>query len=884
MVVNLIKEETAVGVASMWQRLLTWIQKRLTLIKGIFLLSVLLFVIREIVRVGREISGQEVRSALGALGPGTILLLTIVGFIAVLPMLVYDFTIVEFLPGQFTPGYIVRSGWVTNTFTNLAGMGGLLGASLRANFYAAAATKKQVVYAISKIALFLLAGLSLACWIALIFMFGFRIGLPYRGYWFWLLGGGLYFPCVLLFTRLNDSEFFKDLTWGRELRLIGGSTLEWGSCALFFLLIGWTLGLPVDFAAVFPMFVVASVAGVVSMIPGGLGSFDVFMIFGLGLMGVSRADAATWLLLYRVFYYFLPFAVGVGLFIHDAGHRFNKYLAGLPVTILRRGALGFVTVFMYFSGVMMLLYATIPDVVLSNRFYMRLVPYMFYFLSQATNLIMAFLLIGLARGISSRVKRAFWPTFAVLLMAIGYTLWRENFPGGLAVLLGLVLVCLLFARPELYRQRFHYSWGGLLIDGSIYVITFVLYTVLGLLAQGPRHLRLLRAWLPPSTQVWLTGLGGLLFALAILVAINRYLTAGRTSAFDGPFDAERIRRLITKFGGNEVSHLAFLRDKRTFFYQRDGEDQLLFLYRQKADKLLVMGEPIGNQSELVPALQEFMTAADSAGLRPVFYEISEELTLRLHEMGFDFIKVGEEGHVALDNFSLAGKPHRGERALVNKFKREGYQFELLQPPLTNEQYRDLQAISASWLGDETEKSFSMGFFDRDYLNEAPIAVMRAADGQMVAFANMMPTGDHKMTSIDLMRASRTAPSGMMDGLFVYLFETCRQQGYASFNLGMAPLANVGVSQFSFIEERVAHLIYEYGSNFYSFQGLRAYKEKYVTTWQPKYLAYRRRESLVFTMLQLMQVINRPGLMTKANILPQWLNHWLVDEVGWENQN
>jgi len=344
-----------------------------------------------------------------------------------------------------------------------------------------------------------------------------------------------------------------------------------------------------------------------------------------------------------------------------------------------------------------------------------------------------------------------------------------------------------------------------------------------------------------------------------------------------------MRAIIKKFGGNEVSHLAFLRDKRAYFYQEDGEDQLFLLYRQKADKLLVMGEPIGNQDKLGPALQAFMHDTNLAGLRPVFYEISENLTLRLHEMGFDFLKVGEEGHVALQTFSLAGKAHRGERTLINKFKREGYQFALWQPPFDAQQFKALKEISDSWLGDEAEKGFSMGYFDREYLNEAPVAVMTAADGKPVAFANLMPTGDRRMTSIDLMRARRDAPSGIMDGLFVYLFETCREQGYLSFNLGMAPLANVGVSEFSFIEERAAHLIYEYGSNFYSFQGLRAYKEKYVTDWQPKYLAYRRRQSLVFTMLQLVIVINQ-RTTPLPQLTPKWFNGWVTNEVRWQNHD
>lgn len=870
---------------TMGKRLWVGIQKHLTLIKSIFIFSILIFVIQMVGRIAHEVSGEQLQAELATLDTGTFLLLLICGFIAVLPMLVYDFTIVEFLPGKFSRGYVIRSGWTTNTFTNLAGMGGLLGASLRANFYAKSATKKQVVYAISKIALFLLAGLSLACWVALILLFGFDMGQPFRGYWFWLLGGGLYFPGIFIFTRVSDSEFFRDLTLRRELKLVLGSTLEWGSCALFFLLIGWTLHLPIPLIAVFPMFVVASVAGVVSMIPGGLGSFDVFMIIGLGFLGVSRADATGWLLLYRLFYYLLPFAVGVGFFIHDVGHRVNRFLNGLPVVTLRRAAHLFVTTFMYFSGVMMLLFATIPDVVLANHFYLRLVPYMFYFLSQITNIVMAFLLIGLARGVGARVKRAYWPTLVVLVVAIAVTLWRENFPVSLAILLGLVLACLIFARPELYRTGFHFSWGGLLIDGTIYVGTFVLYTILGLSSFPSGHHRPLlpQAWLLPSTQVWLTGLGSLLVALLILIAIYRYLAAPKPAWLKAPYEPARMRSVINQFGGNEVSHLAFLGDKQAYFYQAEGADQLFILFRQKADKLLVMGEPIGNQDYVRPALQAFMHDANQVGLRPVFYEISESLTLQLHEMGFDFIKVGEEGHVALANFSLAGKAHRGERALINKFKREGYQFALLQPPLSDEQFLELQAISNSWLNDETEKGFSMGFFDRDYLNEAPVAVMKNAAGQLVAFANLMPTGDHRMTSIDLMRASRDAPSGIMDGLFVYLFETCREEGYLSFNLGMAPLANVGVSEFSFVEERAAHLIYQYGSNFYSFQGLRAYKEKYVTSWEPKYLAYRRRQSLIFSMLQLMLVINQ-RTTTVPRLAPKWFSGWVTDEVRWQNHD
>lgn len=61
------------------------------------------------------------------------------------------------------------------------------------------------------------------------------------------------------------------------------------------------------------------------MLPGGLGTFDGTMIIGLGLLGVSPTLATVWVLLYRIFYYFLPFAVGVFLFAQELLARVNHF-------------------------------------------------------------------------------------------------------------------------------------------------------------------------------------------------------------------------------------------------------------------------------------------------------------------------------------------------------------------------------------------------------------------------------------------------------------------------------------------------------------------------------------------------------------------------------
>ena len=72
-------------------------------------------------------------------------------------------------------------------------------------------------------------------------------------------------------------------------------------------------------------------------------------------------------------------------------------------------------------------------------------------------------------------------------------------------------------------------------------------------------------------------------------------------------------------------------------------------------------------------------------------------------------------------------------------------------------------------------------------------------------------------------------------------------------IAVAPLSNVGVTQKSFIQEKIAHLVYQFGSRFYSFQGLRKYKAKYSTKWVPSYLLYHRDNWILYVMIALLIV-------------------------------
>lgn len=850
----------------------SFLKKHLITLKVLFVLAVLVFVIFEVGRISQDLNGEQMRASLATQSPVSLLILLVVGLIAVTPMLTYDFVITELLPGHYKPAYVIKSGWIVNTFTNIAGFGGLLGASLRANFYHEKASQKQVLFAISKIAMFLLAGLSLWSMIGIVVIFVFGIGAEFANYWVWLVGGAAYFPLLMIISHVRDSEFFADMPLKRQLRLTLGSFLEWGGCAAFFLLIGYFLEAPIPLSSVLPLFMVANVIGVISMVPGGLGSFDVLMIVELGQLGLDSSAAVVWLLFYRLFYYVIPFLIGAGLFAQDAGKRLNVYLEGLPVQLIRKAAFGFLVVFLYFSGIMLLLRGVAPDLAFQNTLYQRLYPYTFLFLDRVTNVIVAFLILGFGRGIASRVKRAYWPTVIVLIVAMVASLREDNHLRFIVFLI-LVVIALILTRRELTRDRLALSWGNKLIDGAVFGLTFIFYAFAVFYnAPAIHHRHVPDVFLFPSERMFFTTLIGVMLAALTVYLIFRYLSAPTKSLAD-PYDEARLKAVVAKFGGNEVSHLGLMRDKSLHFYQVDGEDRVFFLFKKKADKLIVMGEPVGDETQIPAAIADFMKQADDQDMSLVFYEINESLTMKLHEFGFDFMKFGEEGYVDVTTFTLAGTKRKGERALMHKFEREGYSVELLKPPFDDALLDDLQTVSDSWLDGRSEKGFSLGFFDRHYLNQAPIAVVRAPDGKIVAFATDMPTGNNEVTSIDLMRSSADAPSGIMDEVFIHLFELAKDRGFKYFNMGMAPLANVGTSSYSFIEEKIAHLVYEYGYRFYGFQGLRSYKNKYVTEWVPKYVAYRKRTSLLFTLLQIMMVVNQKVTFATPN-------KWWPKRLAW----
>jgi phosphatidylglycerol lysyltransferase len=89
------------------------------------------------------------------------------------------------------------------------------------------------------------------------------------------------------------------------------------------------------------------------------------------------------------------------------------------------------------------------------------------------------------------------------------------------------------------------------------------------------------------------------------------------------------------------------------------------------------------------------------------------------------------------------------------------------------------------------------------------------------------------------------------------------QGYRWFNLGMAPLSGLDDSALAPLWSRFGAMIYQHGENFYNFQGLRRYKEKFDPIWEPRYLASPGGLALPSVLFDVVTLINRRRRQTPA---------------------
>lgn len=833
---------------------LNWVKKWQTLIKLVLFISIASLVIVEITRLFKTISFDKIEEILVGLSLLEIICLALFGFMAVAPMIFYDKILNKELHQKQTLSYLLETSWTINSLNNMIGFAGLVDVGLRYSFYGDEERPEKSMQGISRVIPYFMSGFSMFALIGLVFTLIFPISMGIKQYWPALLGASLYLPIVLFVSNRKKWTYFGQLGGKTILSLVLASVLDWACVISFFLLVGYILGYNLPIYDMIPLFMIAITIGIMSMIPGSLGSFDLIMVSGLVCLGIDKAQALSWLLVFRLFYYILPFCLGVVLFLKNMGSRLNEKYLGIPQKVIEALSTIVLVWGLRLFGFFLIVSAIVPQELGHIPFLKELSPSTGQFVFQLPSIVLGVLFFLLARLVKRRLKFTLALTTGLGLVSLVYL----NI-GSFSLISSIFLIKLLsliwWKKDTFVRRHYIYAWEDCCKD-IIYIGGTLFLTLLLLGHLNPHHVFQLNH-LSHVTTHWLYLLSVSLVLVSLYVLLLR-----KSNQFKGEigesFDKQRYQDFITTIPNiNLDAALAFLGDKYLYWYQEDGQDKVVFQFAIENNKCVVMSDPLAQPGYLEKGLSQFLADAEAANVAVIFYEVNQETTLLLHEYGYGFMKFGETAQVPLEKFTIEGKHGKKFRTVVNKLENKGYQFEVLQPPFDEELLNVLKEISDSWLDGRQEKSFSLGYFDEKYIQLAPIALVRDEENKVQAFVTFLTSNGPEEASIDLMRYHlRTAPNGIMDYLFVKLLLHFKEEGVIFFDLGMAPLSNVGTEKHSFLQEKVAYLIYAFTNRFYSFSGLRQYKQKFSPVWMPRYIAYPRNTWLILDMLAIYRVDNR----------------------------
>jgi phosphatidylglycerol lysyltransferase len=423
-----------------------------------------------------------------------------------------------------------------------------------------------------------------------------------------------------------------------------------------------------------------------------------------------------------------------------------------------------------------------------------------------------------------------------------------------ASLAGLLALALIYLRPHFHarsdppsvRQGLQLLAGSMLFTLAYGVLGFYLldrhYSVnFGLLAAVRQTIVMFTEFYDPGLQP-ITGfgryfagsiyvVGAVTFLYAMLMLLRPVLLQPHATAEQRPRAEETMRA----HGSTVLARFALLPDKLFFF--SPGGSLISYVVENRA--AIALGDPIGPAEDLPSALKAFQAYCGSNDWQPAFYQILPDSLQAYSRLGFAVMPIGQEAIIDLAQFSLTGSENKNIRNAQSKMIRNGYRTEVIQPPHSARMLHELEAISDDWLSSRnmSEMRFSLGWFDRDYLNTCPVLLVRDAEGFIDAFANIVIVPQCSQAAVDLMRHRHYSEKGIMDFVFTSLLEWAKEQGYATFDLGLSAFSRSTEAGQDAALERGMDYVYSNLNRFYNFQGLHAFKEKFHPKWSPRYLAY-----------------------------------------------
>jgi phosphatidylglycerol lysyltransferase len=295
--------------------------------------------------------------------------------------------------------------------------------------------------------------------------------------------------------------------------------------------------------------------------------------------------------------------------------------------------------------------------------------------------------------------------------------------------------------------------------------------------------------------------------------------------------------LVSRYGRGSLEYFKLWPDKSYFF---SPSKRCFLAYRVGGSFAIVLGDPVGAEEEIQETIRGFMELCGENDWGLGFYQTLPDFLPLYKALGFRKLKIGDDAIVDLTKFTLEGKAMRKFRYTLTQMEKIGVHILKFEPPIAEDILLQVKEVSDEWLQipGRRERGFTLGRFEPDYIRSTPLFAVADSEERILAFVNRIPSYRRGEATIDLMRHRTKVPNGIMDYLFVKLFLDEQNRKFERFSLGMAPMAGFQEKEEASREERAVHYFFQHLNFIFSYSGLREYKAKFASFWEPRYAIYR----------------------------------------------
>ncbi|HSC76445.1 MAG TPA: bifunctional lysylphosphatidylglycerol flippase/synthetase MprF [Pseudomonadales bacterium] len=772
----------------------------------------------------------------------TVLALTIAGYVL---LATYDWIALRHLGKELPIWQVLLAGFTSFAVSNSAGHALVSGGALRYRFYSGwglSSLEIAQVILLSTVTYFLANGTLLA---------GSYLLTPAEYFDGRHLAGGALHAVMYLVMFLLATYWMLVLSGRRTLSwkdhtitlpgpgitlmqsIIGAGDLLLAAAVLYLLL---CQHMDISFSLFLNAYLLAQVFGLLSQSPGGIGVFEGVFLYLLSESNPTPEVLAS-LVVYRAIYYLLPLLLASVLILgYEVSQRDAlRRRVAIPWLALQQSLPYLFSLLMFVSGSMLLLSGTTPAEANRLAWLSDILPITLIETSHVLASMTGLLILVMARAVRLKLRSAYYATLILLFVGALASLFK----GGdyeEAIVLSIMALLLLPAKSIFYRPS-RLDQVGITTQWVLAIIVILgVATWLGFFSYREVEYSHDLWWRFELQSDASRFLRATLASIILLCAIFVFFFIRRSRFKPHSPDAEEMAlagvHVMQSHDSNQF--LALTGDKHFFW----NESKTGFIsYITSGKYWIAIGDPCGSMMVQDELLWQFREAADHFGAKLVFYRVRPEMLPMYLDLGLTLVKLGEEAIVDIAAFSLKGQARASLRHAYNKMQREGWQFSVVPRESVGEILEVLADVSDDWLSikNTREKGISLGFFNRDYLLRSDVAIISRED-KIVAFANLWKPDNKTELSIDLMRYSKEAPNGSMEYLTICLLLWAQEQGYRNFNLGMAPLSGLEYHTLAPLWHKIGSSVFRYGNEFYNFQGLRAYKDKFDPEWAPRYMA------------------------------------------------